>query len=210
MRPALALPAALWLAGLLAFAVMAGFAAAFDRFPADEWLAHRLQGIEAAGFVRALDWAEDLADAPLIAVVWAAGAAGVWALGGCWRALLLVSGVGGWLLNSGLKEVVGRPRPSPELVDVAEWPTTLSFPSGHAASSFILYGLLFYFAGLIPRAIPRLLLRAACLWVVLFTGMERVYVGAHWPSDVLGGFLLGGLIVAALAGLERRLLPRQG
>lgn len=209
MRASLSLLLALWLAALLGFAVMAGFAAAYDRFPADLWLAHRLQGIEAAAFLRALDWAEDLSDAPLIAVVWVAGAAALWALTGPWRALLLIGGMGGWLLNGAVKALIQRPRPSPELVEVSHPASGYSFPSGHAEASMILYGLLFYFAGLIRQRPLRLLVRAASLWVVLFDGMERVQVGAHWPSDVLGGFLLGGIIAAGLIALERALVGRQ-
>jgi undecaprenyl-diphosphatase len=46
--------------------------------------------------------------------------------------------------------------------------------------------------------------QACCVWMVIVVGIERVYAGQHWPSDLLGGFWFGGLIVAALILLDRR------
>ena len=210
MRPA-ALPVVVWLVALVGFAVMAGFAAAYDTFPADIWLAHRLQEIDSAAFARAVDWAEDLADAPLMIAVWLASVAGLLAVARRWEALLLLVSMSVRLVNSGVKELVERPRPSPELVQVSHDSGTFSFPSGHAEGAIVLYGLLIYFAGLaIPYLPLRLLVQVACLWVIIFTCLERVYVGAHWPSDVAGGLYFGGLALAALIGIQRRLSRSRG
>ncbi len=195
---------ALWLLLLAGFAVLSGFAAAYDRFPADLWLAHRLQDIDATAFVRALDWAEDLTDSPWIVAVWLAGVAALALVARRWEALLLLASMLGRLPNIGIKELVDRPRPGDDLVAVSERLSTPSFPSGHAEGVFVLYGLLFYFITLVvPQRGLRLAGQAACLWVILFTGMERVHVGAHWPSDVLGGYYLGGLVLAALIAAHR-------
>jgi len=126
--------------------------------------------------------------------------------------MVLLSGLDR-LLNSGLKELVQRPRPSPELVQVGgQPPPSFSFPSGHADGAVVLYGLLFYFVTVyVPVPWLRLPLQALCLWVVLFTGMERVYVGHHWPSDVVGGYWQGALVLAGLIALHRlAVLPRRG
>ncbi len=203
-----ALPA-LWLFFLAGFALLSGFAAAYDRFPADQWLARRLQEIDAAGFVRALDWAEDLADSPWMVVVWLAGVGALLAAARRWEALLLLAGMLARLLNAGVKELVDRPRPASDLVLVSDHPSRSSFPSGHADGALVLYGLLFYFITLFVRQPAlRLLGQAACLWVILFTGMERVYMGAHWPSDVLGGYYLGALVLAALIAAQRLITQR--
>lgn len=187
-----------WLLALLGFGVLAGFAAAYDTFPADLWLTHRLQEIDAVAFARAVDWAEDLADAPTMIAVWLAAGAALLGLAHRWEALLLLLSMASRLLNSGLKELIERPRPP------GYESATFSFPSGHAEGAVVLYGLLFYFATvLIPYAPLRLLTQAACLWIILFTGLERVFVGAHWPSDVLGGFYFGTLMLAALIALHR-------
>lgn len=188
----------LWLAGLLAFALMAGFAGAFSHFPADLWLAHRLQDIEAAAFVRAMDWAEKFSGWPLVAVVWLGAVVALWLGAWRWEAGLLLVSMAGWGLNSGMKELVDRPRPSPDLAG-------LSFPSGHTTTAIVIYGLIFYFALFVIRQpLLRLPVQLACVYVVVFTALERVYVGAHWPSDILGSFLFAGLFLALLIGLHRR------
>jgi undecaprenyl-diphosphatase len=197
-----ALPA-LWLL-LAGFAILSGFAAAYDRFPADLWLAHRLQQIDAVAFVRAVDRAEDLADTPWAIAVWLGGAAALLAAARRWEAVLLLASVLGRPVNAAVKELVDRPRPADDLVVVREHPSSSAFPSGHADGAILLYGLLFYFITLFaPHPILRRAGQAACLWVILFTGMERVYAGAHWPSDVLGGYYLGGLMLLALIAAHR-------
>ena len=194
----------LWLLLLAGFAVLSGFAAAYDRFPADLWLAHRLQEIDAAGLVRGMDWAEDLADTPWVAVVRLGGVVALAVTARRWEALLLLASVLGRLVNAGVKELVERPRPTEDLVVVRENPSSPAFPSGHADGAIMLYGLLFYFITLfMPHSVLRRVSQAACLWVILFTGLERVFVGAHWPSDVLGGYYLGGLMLAVLIAAHR-------
>ncbi|MEE8346838.1 MAG: phosphatase PAP2 family protein [Dehalococcoidia bacterium] len=209
MRPGRA-PLALWFLLLAGFVALSGFASAYDRFPADLWLAHRLQDVDAAAFVRSLDWAEDLADVPWIAIIWAGGVAALAVTAHRWQALLLFASMLARPLNGAVKELVGRPRPSDDLVAVSDRPASHAFPSGHADAALVLYGLLFYFITMfVPQRRLRLLGQAACLWVILLTGMERVQVGAHWPSDVIGGYYLGGLVLAVLIATNRLLATRQ-
>jgi membrane-associated phospholipid phosphatase len=60
------------------------------------------------------------------------------------------------------------------------------------------FGLLLYFSLSIKRAGLRIPLQTLCLLMVVFTGLDRIYEGASWLSDVYGAFLLGALILAVL------------
>jgi undecaprenyl-diphosphatase len=194
-----------WLLAALGFAIMAGFAAATDYFPADLWLTHRLQDVDAHAFSEALNWASRLAEMPLVVLV-ALGAALALALlarhlGAMWLVAALVVS----LADTPVKLLVDRPRPAGDLVQVGEKTASAAFPSGHVTAAVLVYGFICYLAGfLIPARLLRFLVQAACLVVIVLTALQRVYVGAHWPSDVLGGLLFGGLLLALLIWSHRR------
>jgi undecaprenyl-diphosphatase len=96
-------------------------------------------------------------------------------------------------------------RPLAEQVRVTEQATGLGFPSGHAMSAALVFGTLAYLAmGGIAHITLRRAVVGVCLALILLTGYGRVYVGAHWPSDVLGGWLWGGTLLWLLITLLRR------
>ena len=112
-------------------------------------------------------------------------------------------------VNPVLKLLVDRPRPTEDLVIIWRDSAGLGFPSGHAYTAMVLFGLLYYLAPIIvrwKRAV--LLLRLSSLMLILLIGISRVYLGAHWPSDVLGGFLVGGIILTLLIHLHRQYTPQ--
>jgi undecaprenyl-diphosphatase len=205
----LPLLAAVWLTGLAIFVVMAFFAAANDTFPNDVWLAQHIQDVDNDVVASLLDWSEDLGDLPLIAGVCAAGAIALFAAGDVFGGLLLVLTLAGRALNNyAIKVIVERPRPSAELIDFNDQPDSFSFPSGHSESAMVLYGLLFYFATVyISNVWARRVTQLLCVLLIAGNGLERVYTGHHWPSDVLGGFLLGALVLS-LAIAAHQLAPR--
>lgn len=115
--------------------------------------------------------------------------------------LLLGSFFGAWLLNVMLKDVFERPRP---LVVHALAPVvSSSFPSGHAMSAVAAYGAIALLATrLEPRRHARIITWMVAAFIVLGVGASRLYLGVHYPSDVLGGFAAGLTWVAfAAAGL---------
>jgi undecaprenyl-diphosphatase len=115
-------------------------------------------------------------------------------------------------LNLLLKTLFHRPRP--QLFYEIPRPESFSFPSGHAMTSAAVYGILaFVIARVHPRARAPLYVGASVL--VLLVGISRVFLGVHWPTDVLAGFAAGGVILAggtialgsdaaAAAGANRR------
>lgn len=122
--------------------------------------------------------------------------------------LVLVAIVGGTLLSHGLK--LGFERPRPDLVPHATQVYTASFPSGHAmlsAVTFLTLGALLARAEK-SRRVSAFIMSLA-IAVTLLVGMSRVYLGVHWPSDVLAGWSVGAAW-AALCWFIALQLQRRG
>src|SRR5947208_8927869 len=106
-------------------------------------------------------------------------------------ALLVALGLPANLVAVGVKDVVGRPRPPASLVSNHELDSGFSYPSGHA--TFYTWLCILVLVALWPRLPlpirPVAVGAAGLVIVVACTG--RVWAGAHWPSDVAGGFALG-------------------
>ncbi|MDT0439857.1 MULTISPECIES: phosphatase PAP2 family protein [Streptomyces] len=133
----------------------------------------------------------------LLVVRWADRWTAVWLAAAC--AL-------GALLQQALKAAVDRPRPVwPDPVATASF---AAFPSGHAMTATVVCGLLLWLLrrrGTTPARWRAAL--AAGAVSVLGVGLTRIWLGVHWPSDVLGGWLLGATVVAAAVTVHRRLHP---
>jgi undecaprenyl-diphosphatase len=201
---------ALAIAAVFGFVLLAVLAASSEKFEGDLWLTQQIQQIDGAAFDRVLDWTEDLSDDPTVIGIWIVSGMAFVLLGGWRPTLLLGLGAIGRQFNPLLKDIVDRPRPSADLVEFTEQSTTMSFPSGHTTTLAILFGLVFYLSSVyIRHAAARLAVQAGCVWMILVVGLERIHAGQHWPSDVLGGFWFGGLIVAAMIALHRRLAGGQ-
>jgi undecaprenyl-diphosphatase len=113
---------------------------------------------------------------------------------------LSVTMVGSVLLDLTLKHVFHRPRPVPYFGDA---PHSYSFPSGHALASFCFYGVL---AGLIVDRAERLSVRVAvgvlAAVLVLGIGISRIYLGVHYPSDVVAGYIAAAMWVGTMLVID--------
>jgi undecaprenyl-diphosphatase len=194
---------------LLPLALGLGIAAAYvEYFPTDLWLTRFIQRINVPGFrplMIAVSW-------PGNGYHWLVITLGVAFLLRRQRIeafCLLLSSIGSWLINNALKLFIARPRPVGDLVEVYLEHETLSFPSGHVVSYVALYGFLFYLVYVLAR---RSALRSVLLVVlgalVFLIGLSRVYLGAHWASDVIGGYLFGTVWLALVILFYWRLKMR--
>jgi undecaprenyl-diphosphatase len=108
------------------------------------------------------------------------------------------------LVNTALKLVVNRPRPSADLVHVISPVQGNGFPSGHAFFVMLILGLAAYFCFInLKNRVLRMAVPAGLIALILLTGISRVYLGVHWPSDVIGGYLIGGAFLTALIWFHR-------
>lgn len=121
---------------------------------------------------------------------------------------LLGSAISGYLASLLLKLFFQRPRP--EIVPHLSQVMTSSFPSGHSMNSAIIYLTL---GTIIATSVARRRLKAYAIGVALLltmlVGMSRVYLGVHYPTDVLAGWM-AGLIWAILCSLTARFLQQRG
>lgn len=112
---------------------------------------------------------------------------------------ILATLAGSAVLNELFKAIVARPRPGIGIITE----TGYSFPSGHAMESLVVYGLLAY---LLTRNIPRrftpVAIWAVCGLLILAIGFSRLYLGVHYPSDVMGGYLAGVAILLIAMNLR--------
>ena len=189
-----ALSGLLPLVAIVAAGVFAYFAHLHDSFSWDEpgatWV-RELNAPGLGGFMEVVSWPGDYAVATvsyvlllLLALRW-----GGWP----WAAYVAAAGLLD-ISNEGAKALVGRPRPNP-----LEPGEAGSFPSGHTVHAVLYLGVVWsLLAPRLPEGRHRQALAALFVVAVLLTGLSRIYLGRHWPSDVLGGLLVGSVALWAL------------
>ncbi|MGW4081798.1 phosphatase PAP2 family protein [Streptomyces sp. NPDC004822] len=134
-----------------------------------------------------------------VAAIWL-----VWRRAARWTALwLVVTCALATLVQQTLKAAVDRPRPTwPDPVDSAHF---AAYPSGHAMTATVVCGLLLWLLHRYGVAGPHWHTAVAVAAVsVTGVGLTRIWLGVHWTSDVLGGWLLGALVVALAVGVDVR------
>jgi membrane-associated phospholipid phosphatase len=114
------------------------------------------------------------------------------------------AGAGGFL-SEFVKNLVDRPRPTPDFARIAAEHTTFSFPSGHVTGYVTLFGFIFYLAyTLLPRKHPaRWIILTLCGLLISLVALSRIWMGAHWASDTIAGYALGFAYLLVLIELYR-------
>ncbi len=109
----------------------------------------------------------------------------------------LISGGIAWVL----KTLINRPRPTKDFVSILEETHYQSFPSGHVLFYTVFFGALIFILLRTIKKYPLLKISGIliCLAMIFLGAVSRVYLGAHWFTDVLGGFMVG-IIFLLIAG----------
>jgi membrane-associated phospholipid phosphatase len=168
-------------------------------FPGDLYLTLRLQSFDNQFLLSVMEWVSFIFGGwSSVLVVVTIGIIVWWRIG---RLEAIMIPVGGLLtlVNTALKLAINRPRPSADLVQVLSREQDNGFPSGHAFFAIVILGLLAYFIFInLKNHALRVVVLAALIALTLLIGTSRVYLGVHWPSDIIGGYLIGGTLLTGL------------
>jgi membrane-associated phospholipid phosphatase len=180
---------------LLSGAIMISLIARYTEFfPGDKTITRNLQ-MQRNPLLRKLMIAISEPGFPKLGVPLTISIAGIfWALRFRLEAIFILITSSSNLLNWIVKRLIRRPRPTEELVTVTRVINEPSFPSGHVMHYINWFGLLTYLLATNWRSGKlRNILIAICVSMIAFIGPSRIYLGAHWPSDVMAGYIYGGL-----------------
>jgi undecaprenyl-diphosphatase len=174
-------------------------------FPIDLAITQALQSIDSpifAALMSAISWPGFSPQSIFIPVI-IVGL--LYAFGFHWEAVAaLFAAFFAPLVNVMVKNYIQRPRPPVDLVHVFRILDSYSFPSGHVMYYVCFYGFLWFLTyTLLKRSWIRTLLLILLGSLIVLVGISRVYLGQHWPSDVLGAYLLGSLCLVVTIELYR-------
>ncbi len=201
----LASTAALWLVLLALSIALSTLASIHDKLPGDTGTASWLQGLPFPGESLA-DTVRSITSTEVVLAGGGALALLLWIRGYRLEALVFAAALIVLpLLQAGIKEIVDRPRPTADLVELRAAFSSPSFPSGHVMGATYFYGFLLYLAIFFPLpSLARASLAAVAAAVLALTGPANVWLGVHWPSDALGGYAWGALLLIPVVVACRR------
>ncbi len=192
------------------FSLLAVLASTSAYFAIDVTLTRFLQSIHSIFFDYLMQFISFFGYSIQGAVILIAAVVILFALGLRWEALMAAfAGISVELLNTIIKIVIHRPRPEANLVHVFAKVSGYSFPSGHVMFYTGFFGfLLFLSFTLLKSSWKRTLLVLVFGLLIVLVGPSRMYLGEHWASDVLGGYLAGSLSLAGSILIYRWGKPR--
>ena len=136
---------------------------------------------------------------PQLPIISAVAVVLLYALGLRWEAVAAAAAaIFSATLNVLVKDLVQRPRPLADMVNVVATLNSYSFPSGHVMSYLGFFGFVGFLAfSLLKPSFKRVLILTVTGGLIVLIGLSRIYLGQHWASDVLGAYLLGSLTLIA-------------
>jgi membrane-associated phospholipid phosphatase len=207
-----ALVAGLWALVAVALAAFSIAAHSTAEFPGDEGIAILIQKITFPPLVHFINFSSD-ANWPAPAAYTALAIILVLLLARQLSAAIatVIASFGADLASVTVNSLVARPRPHNVHIHVVANLGLHSFPSGHVTHVVTFYGFLLYLTFRFEREHPRWtpllwVVRAICVYFLIFIGPSRVLEGEHWPSDVLASYLLASLMLVLAIALYHLLL----
>ena len=192
-------------AAIGAFAVLTFMVKTTPSFPIDLEIERAIQSITSpifAGLMYLISWPGFSPQSFILSVLIVLA---IYLLGLRWEAITaLVAAILPPLVNVLVKDWIRRPRPTIDLVHVFGILNSYSFPSGHVMFYVGFFGFLWFLVyTLLKRSWIRTLLLIFLGSLIALVGISRIYLGQHWPSDVLGAYLLGGLTLVGILQFYR-------
>lgn len=166
----------------------------FSYFPVDLWVSRTIQSITIPGFDSLMKFITSMGNLKTAAIIVTFFAIAFIVTKRYQQTLiLLISFLLLEVLGILLKDFISRPRPNPQII--TQWgfyPNNDSFPSGHVLFFISLFGYLLFFTIFeLKKGFLRSTLIIILSVLLLLIGISRIYLGAHWFSDVLGSYLMG-------------------
>lgn len=188
-----------------AFAVLTLIVSSSPLLALDIQITRALQSVSSPFFAATMCWVSWAGFMPQSIVIPVLVAPVLFRLGLRWEAVTaLVAAFLPGLLNVLFKELIRRPRPTADLVEVFSVLDSYSFPSGHVMFYTAFFGFLWFLVfSLFKQSPGRSMLLLLLGSLIGLVGVSRIYLGHHWASDILGAFLLGGLSLALVLQFYR-------
>jgi undecaprenyl-diphosphatase len=192
-------------AAIAAFGVLTFMVKTTPIFSWDIRITQALQSINSPVFAMLMSWISWPGFSPQSFIIAALIILAIYLFGLHWEAVAaLVAAIFPTLVNVLVKSIIRRPRPTVDLVHVLNVLNSYSFPSGHVMYYVGFFGFLWFLIyTLLRRSVLRTVLLIFFGALIALVGISRIYLGQHWPSDVLGAYLLGGLTLAAILQFYR-------
>lgn len=197
----------MWALLVLSTILISVFAYQYGRFPGDLEILRWLQGLDLPLFQSSMKAIDAIAFRLVVPIIVSLCALFLWLIRRRPEAFFIAVGLIPYGAGALIKAVVDRPRPWELEQGVTPWflvPGS-AFPSGHIMHFVLFYGMLLYLTPtLVKNRHARSALQVLLVSLILLAAPAVVTGGRHWPSDVLGGYVVGGLFLAALIwGYER-------
>lgn len=177
----------------------------YDRFPGDVWIIEWMQEHQNSTLTGVMDILSFTGKSEIMLTSTAVLAGSMIAFRHYREGYTAAGALIFMLLLPLFKLIIDRPRPPVDLVGIVDHPGDPGFPSGHTYHSLIIFGFLVF---LTPVFVKKLWVRVSVQvllgLLVVAISISRVYLGKHWPSDIVGSYVIGGFFLTLLFWLYLR------